>query len=71
MWSRTELISIKRVVVLEDARDVCVELAALLVAQELATAFRGEHEMNNDVGEGLGHGGVFYRVCWRCCKPAM
>ena len=34
-----------------------MELAALLVAQELATAFRGEHEMNHDVGEGLGHGG--------------
>jgi len=48
-----------------------VELAALLVAQELATAFRGEHEMNNDVGEGLGHGGDVLSGVLAGCKPAM
>jgi hypothetical protein len=31
-------------------------LTAFLIAQELATTFRGEHEVNDDVGEGLGHG---------------
>jgi len=61
----------RRVVVLEDACDVCVELAAFLVAQELATAFRGEHEMNNDVGEGLGHSGDVLPGALAGCKPAM
>ena len=49
----------RRLVVFENASDVGVELAAFLVAQELATAFRGEHKMNDDVGERLGHG-VFW-----------
>ena len=42
---------------LEDAGDVSVELPAFFVAQELPAAFRAEHEMDDDVGEGLGHGG--------------
>lgn len=44
--------------VLKDAGDVGMKLAAFLVAEELAAAFRAEHKMNDDVGEGLGHGGV-------------
>jgi hypothetical protein len=32
-------------------------LAAFLVAQELAAAFGAEYEVNDDVGEGLGHEG--------------
>ncbi len=44
-----------RIVVFEDAGDVGVELTALLVPEELATALRAEHEVNDDVGEGLGH----------------
>ena len=46
----------RRIVVLEDAGDVGVKLSTFLIAQELATAFRGEHDMNDDVGERLGHG---------------
>ena len=39
----------------EDARDIGMELIPFLVAQELAAAFGAEHEMNNNVGKGLGH----------------
>jgi hypothetical protein len=46
-----------RVVVLEGAGDVGVELPAFLVAQELAATFGAEHETHDDVGEGLGHDG--------------
>src|SRR5262245_18943743 len=46
----------RRVVIPENARDVGVELAAFFITDELATAFRAEHEMNDDVGEGLRHG---------------
>ena len=47
-----------RVMFLDDARDVSMELAALLITQELAAALRAEDEVNDDVGEGLGHAGV-------------
>ena len=41
-------------------------LRALFIAQELASTFGAEHEMNNDVGEGLGHGVTldFARECF-------
>ena len=42
-----------RIVVFENAGDVCVELAAFFVAQELAAALGAEHEVNDNVGEGL------------------
>src|SRR5947208_1475201 len=57
-----------RVVILENARDVGVELATLLVAQELAAAFRAEYEMNDDVGEGLGHTGNALTGLGRCVR---
>ncbi len=34
-----------------------MELAAFFVAQELVAEFGAEHEMHDDVGEGLGHNG--------------
>jgi hypothetical protein len=34
---------------------VGVKLVAFLVAQELTVALRAEHEVNEDVGKGLGH----------------
>src|SRR5438034_607265 len=37
--------------------DVGVKLAAFLVTEELVAALCAEHEMNDDVGEGLGHTG--------------
>src|SRR6266705_1568951 len=46
-----------RVVVLENTGDVGMKLAAFLVTEELAPALRAEHEMNDDVGEGLRHTG--------------
>ena len=47
----------RRIVVLEDAGNVGVKLAALLIAQERTTAFGAEHEVNDKVGQGLGHNG--------------
>ncbi len=47
-----------RIMVPEDARDVGVELAAFLVAEELAAALRAEYEVNDDVGQGLRHADV-------------
>ena len=41
--------------VLKHARDVGMELAALLVPQKLAAAFGAKYEMDDDVGKGLGH----------------
>jgi hypothetical protein len=61
----------RRIVVLEDAGDVGVKLAALLVTQELATALRREHEMDDDVGERLGHGGGVLSGVLAGCKSAM
>lgn len=43
----------RRIVILENAGDVGVKLAAFLIAEEWATFFRAEHEMNNNVGERL------------------
>src|SRR5213596_1019728 len=37
--------------------DVGVKLAAFLVTEKLVAALCAEHEMNDDVGEGLGHTG--------------
>ena len=45
----------RRILISQDAGDVGVELIAFLIAQELAAAFGAEHEMNDDVGERLGH----------------
>jgi len=47
----------RRVVVLEDAGDVGVELAAFALAEERATVLGAENEVDEDVGEGFGHGG--------------
>jgi hypothetical protein len=44
-----------RIVIFEDASDVGMELAAFGVTQQLAAALGTEHEMNDDVGEGLRH----------------
>ena len=44
-----------RVVVLENASDVGVELAAFFISQKLTAALRAEHPMHDDVAEGLGH----------------
>jgi hypothetical protein len=44
-------------VVLQNARDVGVELAAFAVTKKGASFLRAEDEVDNDVGEGLGHGG--------------
>ena len=41
----------RRVVVLEDAGEVGVELAAFLGTQELTAALRTEHGMNDDFGD--------------------
>ena len=54
-----------RVVVFENTRDVGVELATFLVSQELASAFRTEHEVDNDVGKGLRHSGDALTGLWR------
>jgi hypothetical protein len=43
-----------QVMVLEDAGDVGVKVAALFIAQELTPTFRTEHEVNDDIGERLG-----------------
>ena len=48
----------RRAVMLQDAGNVGVKLAAILIAQELAVALRAEYEMGQDVGERLGHAGV-------------
>jgi len=61
----------RRLVVFENAGDVGVKLAAFLVAQELATTFRGEHEMNNDVGEGLGDDGDVLSGVLASRKPTI
>ncbi len=45
----------RRVVVLENTGDVGMKLAAFLVTEELVAALRAEHEVNDNVGEGLGH----------------
>src|SRR5213593_4625054 len=47
----------RRVVVLENAGDAGMKSAAFLVTEELVTSLRAEHEVNDDVGEGLGHTG--------------
>jgi hypothetical protein len=59
------------VVVLEDAGDVGVELAAFLVPQELATPLRAEHKMNDNIGERLRHGGEVLSGALASCKPAV
>jgi hypothetical protein len=46
-----------RIVIFQDSGDVGVELAAFVVPQELTAALGTEHEMNDDVGEGLRHEG--------------
>ena len=47
-----------RIEVLEDASDVGVELSTFFITEQGTAVFRAEHEVNNDVGEGLGHTGV-------------
>jgi len=47
-----------RIVVLEHTGDIGVEFATLLVAQQLATTLGAEHEMDDDIGERLGHEGM-------------
>ncbi len=48
----------RRAVIPQNAGDVGMEFAALLIAQELAAVLRAEYEMDDDVGNGLGHAGV-------------
>ena len=45
----------RRVVIPQDADDVGVEFATFFVAQERTAGLRGEHEVDNNVGKGLGH----------------
>jgi hypothetical protein len=45
----------RRVAILEDSSDVGMKLAAFLVTEEWVAALRAENEVNDDVGEGLGH----------------
>src|SRR6185437_204358 len=47
-----------RIVILQNAGNIGVELAAFLIPQKLSAALRAEDEMNDDVGEGLGHADV-------------
>jgi hypothetical protein len=44
-----------RIAVFQDADHVGVEGTAFLVPEERTAAFRAEHEMDDDVGERLGH----------------
>ena len=44
-----------RIVVLEDAGDVGVKLAAFFVAEQWASLLRAKHEVGDNVGEGLRH----------------
>jgi hypothetical protein len=44
-----------RIMVLKNAGDVGVELAALVIAKKWAAVLGAEHEVNDDVGKGLGH----------------
>ena len=57
MWPRTELISMRGESGFLSTGDAGVEFAAFLVAEEWAAAFGAEHEMHDEVGEGLGHVG--------------
>lgn len=41
--------------VFEEAGEIGVELVAFLVAEEGAAVFGAEDEVNDEVGEGLGH----------------
>jgi len=45
----------RRIVIFERTGDVGVELPAFRIAQELVAEFGAEHEVHDDVGEGLGH----------------
>ena len=43
----------RRLVVFQNTSDVSVKFPALLIAQQLATPLRAEHEMHDDVRERL------------------
>ena len=44
-----------RIVVFHNPRNVGVEFAAFLIPEQGASFLRAEYEVNNDVGQGLGH----------------
>src|SRR6267378_5677714 len=44
-------------VLITTTSDIGMKLAAFLVTEGLVAALRAEHEVNDDVGEGLGHTG--------------
>src|SRR5260221_6326251 len=67
----------KRIVVFENTRDVGVELAAFLLAEQRASLLRAEHEVNDDVCKGLGHWSdaltglrLFVRLTWASARGA-
>jgi hypothetical protein len=46
----------RRIKVFENTRNIGMELATFFVTEKLTAILCAEYEMNNDVGEGLGHG---------------
>jgi hypothetical protein len=45
----------RRIKVIENPGDISVKLAAFTIAEERATVFGAEHQVNDYVGERLGH----------------
>ena len=45
----------RTIMIFENTGDVGMKLAALVIAQKLAAALGTEHQVNDDVGKGLGH----------------
>jgi hypothetical protein len=59
----------RRIVVFEDTGNISVELTSFLVSQKTAPALCSENKMDDNIGEGLGHGGENLRGMVTRRKP--